>query len=135
MGTKKTSAKVFSEHEIQSLIDKFKSKSLRGTYHDSASLVAEAADIVNVTDKTVLVIGTQSPWLEAVVLSKHPRKVVTLEYGHFIRYDFCKTFLDNMSHSILASIPTCLLSVQKNSDKEFCLELRSILMSYSPTHQ
>ena len=85
MGTKKIYAKVFTKHKIQSLINKFKTKRLRGSYHDSATLVSEAADVVNVTDKTVLVIGTQNPWLEAVILSKYPRKVVTLEYGHFIR--------------------------------------------------
>ena len=38
------------------------------------------------TDKIVLVIGTQTPWVEAVLLSKKPRKVMTLEYGHYLRY-------------------------------------------------
>ena len=44
-----------------------------------------AADYINVTGLTILVIGTQEPWLEAVLLSKNPKKVVTLEYGYFIR--------------------------------------------------
>ena len=34
----------------------------------------------------MLVIGTQTPWVEAVLLSKKPRKVVTLEYGYYLRY-------------------------------------------------
>ena len=46
----------------------------------------QAADYINVTNKTVLVIGTQTPWVEAVLLSKKPRKVVTLEYGYYLRY-------------------------------------------------
>ena len=45
----------------------------------------QAADYINVTGKTILVVGTQDPWLEAVLLSKNPKKVVTLEYGYFIR--------------------------------------------------
>ena len=45
----------------------------------------QAADYINVTGKTILVVGTQDPWLEAVLLSKSPKKVVTLEYGYFIR--------------------------------------------------
>lgn len=53
-------------------------------YPGSADLVAEAADYINVTDKTILVIGTQIPWLEAILLTKRPRKIITLEYGYFI---------------------------------------------------
>ena len=45
----------------------------------------QAADHINVTGLTIRVVGTQDPWLEAVLLSKNPKKVVTLEYGYFIR--------------------------------------------------
>ena len=41
---------------------------------------------MNVTDKTILVIGSQTPWVEAVLFSKKPKKVITLEYGYFIRF-------------------------------------------------
>ena len=51
----------------------------------------QAADFVNVTDKTVLVIGTQNPWLEAVLLTMKPKKIVTLEYGYFIRLGYFMT--------------------------------------------
>ena len=51
----------------------------------SISSTCKAADFMNLTDKTVLVIGTQQPWLEAVLLTKSPRKIVTLEYGHYLR--------------------------------------------------
>ena len=38
------------------------------------------------TGKKVLVIGTQDPWVEAILLTKSPQKVVTLEYGYFKRW-------------------------------------------------
>ena len=47
----------------------------------------QAANYVDVADKTILVIGTQDPWLEAVLLTKKPKKVVTVEYGYFIRLE------------------------------------------------
>ena len=53
----------------------------------------QAADYVNVTGKTILVLGTQNPWVEAVLLSKKPAKIVTLEYGYFIRYGYCHHLL------------------------------------------
>ena len=31
-------------------------------------------------------IGTQTPWVEAILLNKKAKKVVTLEYGYFIRF-------------------------------------------------
>lgn len=39
-------------------------------YANGAKLVAEAADVVNMTGKRALVIGSQNPWVEAVLLSK-----------------------------------------------------------------
>ena len=33
----------------------------------------QAADYMNITDKRVLVIGTETPWLEAVLLQRNPR--------------------------------------------------------------
>ena len=33
-------------------------------------LLLKAAEVVNVTRKTILVIGSQDPWLEAVLLSR-----------------------------------------------------------------
>ena len=45
---------------------------------------------MNVTGKTILVIGTQIPWIEIILLIKNPKKIVTLEYGHFVRYTMHK---------------------------------------------
>ena len=42
-------------------------------YPDVARLVAEAADKMNITGKTELVIGTEVPWLETVLLQRKPR--------------------------------------------------------------
>ena len=56
-----------------------------GDYPGSGKLVNEAADVINVTNKNILVIGTQVPWVEAILLTKKPRKIVTLEYGQFKR--------------------------------------------------
>ena len=42
-------------------------------YLDSVRLVAEAADKMNITNKTVLVIGTEVPWIETILLQRKPR--------------------------------------------------------------
>ena len=42
-------------------------------YWDAPELVSQAADHMNITGKRVLVIGTQTPWLEAVLLQKKPK--------------------------------------------------------------
>ena len=36
-------------------------------------MVSQAADYMNITGKRVLVIGTESPWLEEVLLEKKPK--------------------------------------------------------------
>ena len=45
-------------------------------YLDAARLVAEAADKMNITNKTVLVIGTEVPWIETILLQRKPRSGV-----------------------------------------------------------
>ena len=42
-------------------------------YPDAWRLVGEAADKMNITGKTVLVIGTEVPWLETILLQRKPR--------------------------------------------------------------
>ena len=39
-------------------------------YAGGSKMVAEAADEINMTGKRALVIGSQNPWLEAVLLAK-----------------------------------------------------------------
>jgi len=48
--------------------------------------VSQAADYMNITDKRVLVIGTETPWLEAVLLQRNPRIGITVEYGDLERF-------------------------------------------------
>ena len=54
--------------------------SVAGVYKDGPEHVAEAADEVGITGKDVLVIGTQRPWLEAVLHTRRPRTLVTVDY-------------------------------------------------------
>ena len=42
-------------------------------YPDGPRLVAEAADKMNITGKMVLVIGTEVPWVETILLQRKPR--------------------------------------------------------------
>ena len=42
-------------------------------YLEAPQPVGQAADYLNITDKRVLVIGTETPWLEAVLLQRRPR--------------------------------------------------------------
>ena len=43
------------------------------SYWDAPEMLSQAADYMNITGKRVLVIGTQTPWLEAVLLQKKPK--------------------------------------------------------------
>merc|ERR1712013_255556 len=81
-GIGRSKATVFSKEHVESFIKAFTDGKPQDTYKNGSNLVAAAADHINVTGKTVLVIGTQKPWLEAVLLSKKPKKVVSLEYGY-----------------------------------------------------
>jgi len=76
--------KVFTKDEVQKFMNSFLNGTPIDTYQNGSNMVSAAADFMNLTDKTVLVIGTQQPWLEAVLLTKSPRKIVTLEYGHYL---------------------------------------------------
>eukprot|EP00090_Calanus_glacialis_P038258 TRINITY_DN6683_c0_g1_i4.p1 TRINITY_DN6683_c0_g1~~TRINITY_DN6683_c0_g1_i4.p1 ORF type:complete len:640 (-),score=138.81 TRINITY_DN6683_c0_g1_i4:103-2022(-) len=64
------------------------------TSEGTSELIDEAAAIIDVSNKNILVIGTVEPWLEAVLFSRGAKKVVTLEYGnyvsHFPNHEFIK---------------------------------------------
>lgn len=74
---------VFSQQDVQSFIDAFLAGQPRDNYGDGSNMINKAADAIGVEGKTVLVIGTQQPWVEAVLLTKNPKFVMTLEYGSF----------------------------------------------------
>jgi len=83
-GEGRNEATVFTKENVDNYISAWLHGSPNDTYINGSSRVAAAAEYVNVTDKTILVMGTQEPWLEAVLLTMKPRKIVTLEYGYFI---------------------------------------------------
>jgi len=83
-GIGRSEATVFSKEQVEYYIKAWEEGAPADTYDNGSAIVGAAADYINVTGLTILVIGTQDPWLEAVLLSKNPKKVVTLEYGHFI---------------------------------------------------
>ena len=59
-------------------------------YLDSVRLVAEAADKMNITNKTVLVIGTEVPWIETILLQRKPRSNECFQFPNDLYY------LDNL---------------------------------------
>jgi len=84
MGGGRNEAKVFTKEDVEHYITSWLAGSPVDSYGNGSNLVAAAADFVDVAGKTILVMGTQDPWLEAVLLSKKPKKIVTLEYGYFL---------------------------------------------------
>ena len=42
-------------------------------YKESASLIRQAADYMDIENKNVLVIGTEVPWVETLLLERRPR--------------------------------------------------------------
>jgi len=77
--------KIFTQKYVNDYVQEFKEKRsyANEAYSGASLLIDEAAEFINVTGKTVLVIGSQSPWLEAVLISRNVHKVITLEYGFF----------------------------------------------------
>lgn len=60
-------------------------RTLKGSYGLQGTIeVLAAMQYVNVTGATVLVIGSEHPWIEACMLSLGARDVVTLEYGGIV---------------------------------------------------
>lgn len=83
LGAGRNRATVWSFSYTQELINKFQTGQSFEGYPGVAHLVSEAADFINVTGKKILVIGSQKPWVEAILLTKSPEKIVTLEFGNF----------------------------------------------------
>jgi len=77
-------ATVFNKSTVEDFIGRWNRRQHGNPYVGASEKTYEAANVVNVTGKNVLVIGSQSPWLEAVLLSRNAKKVVTVEYGFFL---------------------------------------------------
>ncbi|XP_023336830.1 uncharacterized protein LOC111707880 [Eurytemora carolleeae] len=80
-GTQKVG--VYTKADVQKYVDAFLGGKPLDNYGSGSALVNQSLSQIDVKDKTVLVIGTQNPWVEAIVLTKNPGLVMTLEYGMF----------------------------------------------------
>ena len=91
-------------------------------YPEAVSLISQAADHLDITGKTVLVIGSEAPWVETILLMRKPRchliregfmintgdfrLGVTVEYREAQRYNihFNDFYITNCLHAV-----TCLV--------------------------
>lgn len=83
-GGGRTEASIYTKEAVQAYIDAWTSGVPKDNYGGASEMINKAAETIGLQGKTILVIGTQQPWLEAVLLTKGPARVVTLEYGKFI---------------------------------------------------
>ncbi|XP_023331501.1 uncharacterized protein LOC111703704 [Eurytemora carolleeae] len=74
---------VYTKPEVQRYVDAFLGGTPLDNYESGSKLVNQSLSQIDVKNKSVLVIGTQNPWVEAIVLTKNPGLVMTLEYGMF----------------------------------------------------
>ncbi|CAH1781070.1 unnamed protein product [Owenia fusiformis] len=74
--------KNFSTDHINELIDKDKKGIIFGTYGVPEPKNAIAAYVEDIRNKRGVVIGSQSPWLEALALSAGAEHITTLEYNN-----------------------------------------------------
>lgn len=88
---KKAKVSVWSEE----LINGYASKALKGDFKGWGNYM-QRDRITQVKNQSVLVIGSESPWIEAMLVASGARKVTTLEYGHIeSHHPKVKTFTPN----------------------------------------
>ncbi len=76
---------VWNEDDINEAVAQVKNKTLWGPYGvDEVVEVTESLKQVDMKGKSVLVIGSSHPWIEAICLLHGAKKVTTLEYGEII---------------------------------------------------
>ena len=72
----------WTEEYVNEFIKKAKTSTLDGNYgRPTALALAEAVEKANYKGKSVLVIGSENPWVEAIILERGASHVYTLEYG------------------------------------------------------
>jgi hypothetical protein len=99
----------WSDTYIQSFIDRFTLENIKNeqsgieTYHGASKLHLQAFEkyIDSIKNKKVAVIGSQSPWIEAILLNFGAKEITTVEYNvpicnhHVIKTisynDFCNS--------------------------------------------
>ena len=75
----------WSLEEVESQLNQLKNGTLKGTY--GVNIVNTVSDLVFKMDlkgKSVLVIGSERPWLEVIALAAGAGSVTTLEYGEIL---------------------------------------------------
>ena len=76
---------VWTESEVKDMMQQAAQGILAGNYgHSETKWVMMGLEHANVRDQNVLVIGSETPWLEACVLHAGAKHVTTLEYGKII---------------------------------------------------
>jgi len=75
---------VYTSQHIQNMVEMVKQGTPYENYHGGARDIEAAIDqYCNVTGKHILVLGSQSPWIEAILIYKGASKVTTVEFGDF----------------------------------------------------
>lgn len=70
---------------VQTLVESAEKGILEGTYTvGEARCLAKGIKMVNVSGKHALVIGSEVPWVEAILLAQGAATVTTLEYAHIV---------------------------------------------------
>jgi Caenorhabditis protein of unknown function, DUF268 len=73
---------VWSKQDIEDQIKQVSEGTLKGTYSaDLTNTVRDELTRADLTGKSVLVIGSENPWVEVICLYLGAAKVTTLEYG------------------------------------------------------
>ena len=87
---------------IQDWIQKARAKTLSGNYGiGETNCLAAGLDDADLKGKSVLVIGSENPWVEALCLSKGAAKVTTLEYANLTS---SHPLVDTVTPATLASL-------------------------------
>jgi Caenorhabditis protein of unknown function, DUF268 len=76
---------VWGKEDIEAAMDEIRAGTHRGTYGaPTTSGVRDILKTADVSGKSIMVIGSSAPWLEATLLVLGAQKVTTLEYGELI---------------------------------------------------
>jgi hypothetical protein len=85
LGVPKTT--VWTEADIHQAMAEAKAGTLKGTYGVAATtLFRDDVGDLPIRGKSVMVIGTQKPWIEAILLHLGAAHVTTLEYSHIVSH-------------------------------------------------
>ena len=73
---------LWSTEEIEKIIDEVRNREHYGSYSvDVTNYVSDMISTLSIEGKSILVIGSERPWVEAVLLLHGAAKVTTLEYA------------------------------------------------------